>query len=106
MSGERDAALWSSSPHPSSDVLLLGAGVIGEDGGGSELGVSEPFLDEVEVDSGGDAKAWRRPTGSQLLHPPSGLLFVPAVGESAMCKLNEAAPLRQRAARAAPVRRS
>ncbi len=44
----------TSAPHPLGDVLLLGTDGIGVDRRGGEVGVSEPFLDEVEGDSGGD----------------------------------------------------
>ena len=36
------------------DIFFFGGGGVGIDGGGGELGVTEPFLEEVEGDSGGD----------------------------------------------------
>jgi len=43
-----------SLPHSAGDILLLGADGIGVDGRGGELRVPEPFLHQVERDTGGD----------------------------------------------------
>ena len=53
-------------PHPSSDIVFLGAYGINVDGGGGELGVPQPFLHQVERDAGGDgghAEAMAQPLG-------------------------------------------
>lgn len=55
-----------SPPHALSDILFPGTDGIGIDGGGGELGMSEPFLNEVEGDADGDgrhAKAMAEPLG-------------------------------------------
>jgi len=76
-----------STPHPAGDILFLGTDSIGIDGGRGELGVPEPFLDQVERDTGGDGrhpKAMPQPLGRgmrslkpgdhhDIVHgPPSG----------------------------------
>lgn len=47
---------FGSPPHALSDVLLLGADGIGIDGGGGELSVAKPFLNEIEGDAGRDGR--------------------------------------------------
>ena len=44
----------ASPPHPTGDALFLGADGVGVDGGGGELGVTQPFLCQVDEDAGGD----------------------------------------------------
>ena len=43
-----------SPPHFAGDIFFFGACGVGVDGGGGELGVTEPFLEEVEGNAGGD----------------------------------------------------
>ena len=38
-----------SLPHFAGDIFFFGACGVGIDGGGGELGVTEPFLEEVKV---------------------------------------------------------
>ena len=52
-----DKLITKLFPHFAGDIFFFGACSVGVDGGGGELGVAEPFLEEVEGDAGGDADA-------------------------------------------------
>ena len=52
-SGDGQLDLNGICPRAAGDVFFLGADGIGVDGGRGKLGVTEPFLHQVEGDAGG-----------------------------------------------------
>jgi hypothetical protein len=67
----------ASPPHSAGEVLFLGTDCIGVDGSGGELGVAEPFLHEVEGDTGCDCEsAPKRDPFSELRQPRTKFLLI------------------------------
>ena len=54
--GRGGVVLCLTTPHPGGNGMFFLAHGIGVDGGGGELRMSQPFLDEIERDTRGDRR--------------------------------------------------